>query len=321
MKRQHLVLLIVGGLITAACIGTGWFLVSAMLAKTAAVEKRNTAYAAVERIYNAKVFPNDETIVRVKEDEKAIDNWLQAASKLVHAGDLAIEPKSPTGFKQSLQATVRELSSLSGSVNGKIVPSGFHFGFDKFLGESDSLPASEHVAILDRQLVIIDRLCHELHAAKVLEIKAVQRETFDVVSQDPAEQRREPTTSRRRRSRDADEATPKKQTVTPESQLFSKQRFSFEFIARPAAFIHALNRLAAVDLFVVVAEVEFKKTSDPFARQETLKRGDTSATDNEPVQKIDPARVPHAQRIVTDPDLDAPVSVKIDVDVYSFEGV
>jgi hypothetical protein len=101
------------------------------------------------------------------------------------------------------------------------------------------------------------------------------------------------------------------------SGYFSKQRFSFEFVARPAAFIEALNRLAAMDLFVVVAETEIRKTSDPLAVVRGAAKKDASGAN----VAVDPATLTHAERIVTDPELEPPVSVRLEVDVYSFEGV
>ena len=311
---------------TAASVGAGWFFFTSLSAKRAAADGRNEAYAELQRIYRSKVFPSDENVARIKEDQKALETWLATASNLVHKGDLLVEPKSPTGFKQVLQSTVRELSAHPGFNQGKIVAAGFNFGFDKYLGQSDSLPTSEHVDRLMRQLVIIERLCKALYEANILELKAVARETFDEAA--GADQTREetPSPSRKRRRRDeAPAAAAQAAPVNESSGYYSKQRFTFEFQARPAAFIEALNRLAALDLFVVVAETEFSKTGDPLAAHraamlETAGKTGAGKTDDAKV-KVDPATLTHVQRIVTDPELEPPVNVKLDVDVYSFEGV
>ncbi len=323
MKRQQLILIILAVLTVGVCLGAGWFLVSAWMANKEAASVRNADYAAVQKIYRGKVFPDPDTIARVKEDQKALESWLATASNLLHQGDLHIESKSPTGFKQTLQATVRALSARPGAANGRIVAPGFLFGFDQYLGESDSLPAPEHVDRLTGQLTIIERLCNELCEAGVLEIKAVQRETFDAQTEAGGPDRsQEASSSRRRRRRDepqAQEAAPAARDATA-GGVFSKQRFSFEFLARPAAFIGALNRLAAMNLFVVVAETEFRKTDDPIGRRDTKKKEGAASADAA-AKAVDLATVPHVERIVTDPDLDPPVSVRLDIDVYSFEGV
>lgn len=322
MKRHQIILLVCGVLMAGVCLTAGWFLLAAIGEKNTAAEERNQTYEELQEIFRAKVFPSDENIARVSENQKALESWLATASNLLHKGELRVESKSPTGFKQELQATVRELSAHPGTVNGKIVASGFNFGFDKYLGQSDSLPTSEHVNRLAAQLAIIDRVCRELFASNIMELKGVARETFDEGAAGGASSGEEPSARRtgRRRPRDDDDAAPAVQQKVAESVksgYFSKQRFSFEFVARPAAFIEALNRLAAMDLFVVVAETEIRKTSDPLAVVRGAAKKDASGAN----VAVDPATLTHAERIVTDPELEPPVNVRLEVDVYSFEGV
>lgn len=305
------------------CVGAGWFLFSAMSVRNAAAEERNQDFESLKSIYNANVFPNETNMARVSEDQKALEAWLVTASNLLHKGDLQVEPLTPTGFKQKLQKTVRDLSSQAGSVNGKVVASGFNFGFDKYLGQSDSLPESAHVERLSQQLTVIDLLCKELYAANILSLDKVTRETFDdakvdVAQDEPSAPRR---SGKRRKDRDAaaDSRPETRAAVGVAGEFFSKQRYALEFQARPAAFIDVLNRLAAMNLFVVVAETEFRKTSDPLAKRATVRKPE--ATAENPAAVVDLATVPHAERIVTDPELEPPVSVKLAIDVYSFEGV
>lgn len=309
------------------CLVAGWFLFSAMMKKGAAADARNEAYGELKNIYSSKVFPNEPNIVRVKEDQKALEAWLGTVSNLVHKGDLQVDKESPTSFKQLLLDTVRALSAQPGSIGGKVVPAGFFFGFDKYLGESASLPAPEHVDRLTRQLKIIEMICKELYAAKILSIEAVSRETFEEgASADKAQD--DSASGKKKRSKKDDASRGKaavKQHAAPSAQtsdLFTKQRFTFVFKARPEAFVDALNRLAAMDLFVVVAETEFRKADDPLTKREAAKKAkESSSSAGAAAAPVDPASVPHAERIVTDPGLEPPVSVKIDVDVFSFEGV
>ncbi|HNX35116.1 MAG TPA: Amuc_1100 family pilus-like protein [Kiritimatiellia bacterium] len=325
MKRHQIILIGCGILMAVVCLGACWFLFSAISVKREQAESRNQAYEELQGIYRAKVFPSDENVARMKEDEKAIEAWLVTASNLVHKGDLQTEQKTPTGFKQVLQATVRELSVQAGANQGKIVAPGFNFGFDKYLGQSDSLPQTEHVDRLTGQLAIIEKICKELYAANILELKAVGRETFDEVkAEQPREEEKETSRkSRRRRNRDSGDAASAAPAASsgPSSGYFSKQRFTFEFLARPAAFIEALNRLAALDLFVVVAETQFRKTGDPLAARNAARKESAAKPVDAKTAVVDPATLTHVERIVTDPELEPPVSVKIDVDVYSFEGV
>jgi hypothetical protein len=329
MKRHQIVLIVCGSFFALVCLGAGWFLFSAMCVKNAAAETRNDAYGELKKIYNAKVFPSDENIARVKADEKALETWLNTVSNLVHKGDLHIEKESPTSFKQMLQSTVRSLSAQPGAVNGKIVPSGFNFGFDKYLGESDSLPTQEHVDRLARQLKMIELICKELYSSKIMSLEKVERETFDEAQTDEQRQKRPEDTGKKRRNNKKDNASSRaaKALATGASEqpgeFYSKQRFTVVFKARPDAFAEALNRLAAMEMFVVVAETSFQKTDDPLTKRDAKKaekKKDTSSALGG-VAAVDPASVPHAERIVTDPELESPVTVELAIDVYSFEGV
>ena len=326
MKRQQIVLIVCGAVMAVLCLGAGWFLFSAMSARGEAADQRNEAYQQLQKIYGSKVFPSEENIARVNEDQKALESWLASASALIHKGDLQIETSSPAVFKQSLQDVVRKLSAQPGAIKGKVVDSGFKFGFDKYLGDSASLPEKENVWRLTQQLTVIERICKELYAANILSMETVQREAFDEVQ--AAQPQEEGAGSRRRSRRDRQ---PERAAAAPVAQaagneFFSKQRYSFVFQARPAAFVDALNRLAAMDLFVVVAETEFRKIADPLMNRDTRKEKDSDKAGAAPdalggAAPRDLSKVPHEERIVTDPELEPPVSVKLDIDVYSFEGV
>lgn len=323
MKRQQIILIVCGVLMGVVCLGAGWFLLSAMSVRSAAAEERNQASDELKRIYNAKVFPSEENIKRVREDKRALEGWLDATSNLVHKGDLTIDEKTPAGFKQSLQATVRALSAHPGVVKGKVVESGFKFGFDKYLGESDSLPKPEHVGRLTRQLTTIEMICKELYKANILSLETITRETFEEATAEPVQQEEPRRRSNRRDKQAAREAAPAP-AASAAGEFFSKQRYTFVFQARPGAFIDALNRLASMDLFVVVAETEFRKTDDPLQKFDARKKRNDPASPAEApggAAAVDLAKVPHVDRIVTDPEIEPPVSVKLDVDIYSFEGV
>jgi hypothetical protein len=320
MKRQQITLLVCGVLLAAVCAAAGWFLFTAVAAKNGAAEERSRAYAELQKIYQAKVFPNQENIGRVTEDQKTFEAWLANASNLVHKGDLQVAKKTPTSFKQTLQATVRALSDQPGALQGKMVAPGFNFGFDQYLGHSDSLPATEHVDRLAVQLAVVEKICTELSAAGILSLKTVAREVFETAKPEDAQKEESP---RRRRRGDAGGAAPK---AAQEADLpyYAKQRFTVEFQARPVAFIDALNRLAKIDLFTVVAEANVVKSADSLAAFNTKKDGagaKDSAKASAKAVEVDLATVPHGERIVTDPELEPPVNVKLDIDVYSFEGV
>ena len=321
MKRNQITLIVCGVLLAGACAAAGWFLFTALADKNAAAAERNLAYEELQNIYRAKVFPSDENISRVAKDEETLEAWLASASNLVHKGDLQIQKMTPTGFKQTLTATVRKLSAQPGSVQGKVVAAGFNFGFDQYLGQSDSLPQAEYVDRLVAQLEIIEQVCEELYTANILELKAISREVFDVAKSDDGEQRSESSGRRtgRRGDRGSDDAQQAKAAAVS-SEHIASQRFTFEFQARPEAFIEVLNRLAKMELFAVVADVEVTKSADSLAAFNAKKSG-TGGVKDAAKAEVDLATVPHIERVVTDPGREPPVNVKLNIDVYSFEGV
>ena len=88
-------------------------------------------------------------------------------------------------------------------------------------------------------------------------------------------------------------------------------------MASAAAYVESLNKLASTDLFIVVSETTLNKTGDQLAR---LISG-ASAEQEPGAEKKEPATMSHVERMVTNPDLNPPVRVKLVLDVYSFKGV
>lgn len=320
MSRQVITLIVGGALLAVVSVAAAWFLFNAVVAKNTAERERNEDYESLQGIYRGKVFPNQENIEQLGKDREALSNWVESATSLLNKGRLKVEKKSPTGFKQELQATVRRLSQQPGIVHGKVVASEFYFGFDQYLGQSDSLPSAENVDRLAVQLAIIERICEELYAAKILELKRVTREVFDSNQGDGTEQQDE---SSRRRRRDRSAPTPTVVSgagAAAESEYYQTQRFAFEFAARPAGFIEVLNRLARMDLFCSVEALRMEKASDSLKDYATKKSGTRPGTGSEAAVEVDLAKKSHSERIVTNPELEPPVNVRLDIVVYSFEG-
>ncbi|MFA7172575.1 MAG: Amuc_1100 family pilus-like protein [Kiritimatiellia bacterium] len=316
MKRNKIILSVSLAITVAVCAFVGWLLVTTALEKKAAYDQRNSAFEGLTRIYSAKVFPDTENIERTKENQAELEGWLTSVSNLLHKGDLPHEELTPAAFKQRLQSAVRKLSSESGMKKGKIVLPGFHFGFDQYLGESDSLPRSVHVPRLNAQLRIIERICNELFLAKIHSIESITRENFESAA--AQEQTRPESTGGRRRRSSSGTSESAEVTVEPASEYFEKQRFTFEFIAAQASFVEALNKLASTEMFIVVAETSFVKTGDPLQR---LNIGGSSKTEDEGAEKKNPATMTHVERMITNPDIDPPIKVTLVIDVYSFKGV
>ncbi len=321
MKRSKIISIVVLSATLLACGFFGWLLIRAVIDKSAAEKERNADFSQLTQIYNGKVFPSRENIERIQEDQKELEQWLEATAELLHRGDVPESSLTPATFKQKLQDSVRVLSRQPGMRRGRVVAADFYFGFAQYLGESAALPEMEHVSRLDRQLSMIELISRELYEANILALDSVGREVFDTVStvaEEPESARRPP----RRRGQPGDAAAPQAARKSSSAQLdipdgmVSKERFTFEFTATPEAYVSALNRLAAMDLFVVVAESSFQKTGDQLKATEEKPKSPADGS-----QQKEHAQKSYAERTVTNPKLDPPVSVKLVVDVYTFEGV
>jgi len=318
MKRNRIIMIALLAMTAIVCAFVGWLLISAALEKKAAYDSRNQSFEALSRIYKAKVFPDVQNIERTKANQVELQGWLLSVSNLLHKGDLPVEELTPAAFKQSLQASVRNLSKEPGTKSGKVVLPSFHFGFDQYLGESDSLPQPAHVARLTAQLRIIEKICSALYDAKIQSIETIRRENFESAAVQEQEQ---PQSSGGRRKRSAAGGGSESESAAveePASGYFEKQQFTFEFVATPASFVEALNGLASTELFIVVAETSFVKTGDQL--QGLIMGAGKKPADEGAVPK-DPATMTHVERMITNPDIDPPVKVTLVIDVYSFKGV
>jgi len=316
MKRNRIIVMILGLVGVVACLALGWVLFSASAEKKVAYDKRNHSFTAVKRIYDADVFPDEENIARTKANRVDLQGWLLNASNQLHKGDFPQESLTPTAFKQILQASVRKLSRQPGMNKGKVVAPKFNFGFEQYLGESDSLPESKNVTRLTVQLRIIETICKELYDAKIDTLVSIQREVFENAEDDNRNSRKKKKSTRNKRNRSVKN---KNNTSAPAlgstTDYFKKQRFEFVYTASAVAFAQALNNLASTDLFIVVTESSFTKTGDQLLK---LATGSSKDDDDE---KKDPALMSPAERMITNPNLNPPVRVKLIVDVYSFKGV
>lgn len=341
MKKQQVTLIVLGSIFLVLTAGVGWFLWQAIDERAGKEDELARKTAELDRIYNRPVFPNATNINVVKQNEATVSNWMRRAAAQLKQGAIRVDLQTPSGFKQKLQDTVRELSSQPGSVAGKICGPNFFFGFDRYLGESSSLPADTNVATrLAYQLAVIDKICKELYADGILEIRSVTRELFDDAEAKQREleaqqQQEEESRNRRRKNRrnkkQAQENAARQGDGTANFQI-AKQTFAFEFVARPDAFTKVLNSLAAMEPFTAITKVEYRAIADslgPYTQrlkssddalklqQQEEDSGDALADAAEKKKAAAPAQPKRI--IVTSPDLEPPLLVKIEADVYSFD--
>ena len=308
-----------GGLFVVAAGVLGYLLFDAYSTRTEMEEDLENQMGSFKRYYQAPVFPSKKSIDGVASNTADFVAWREAASMFVARGDKAFpKDETPAAFKQRLSRTVRRLGALAGGADGHLAAHGFMFGFDKYLDpEHGILPEAAAVPRLAAQLDSVARITALFAKAEVLEIKEVK--CIEPAAEEEAEPERRASAKKSRPSKKAEDEGP--QTTSLD--------YAFSFTARPAAFVNVLNAITANLRFMVVKSFAFKETSDMIVSRiadveaaQAKKNSPTSGRRRrgrlaliEETQEEAPKK---EDRLVVDPELDAPVQVDMIVTVYDF---
>ena len=273
--------------------------------------------------YNrAPVFPSQESINSVKSNEASYAAWYADARAFAAQGDYA-EPASPednSAFKDRLKVEVDRLGRLPGGVDGHIAKNECRFGFEKYLGENGILPDQRDVPLLARELASISRAVDIFAKAGVFEVQSVTR------PEPPKE-------------RDRDEERPKsgaKKAKADDTPSETCLEYKFALRARPASLVKMLNGLSSDAHFMSVKELSFRKAeasdmilSSLSAKEAAESKGAEQSSGRrgrrgrlaEPQPKLGEPKAEKTQnRLVVDPELDAPFDVTFTLAVYDFGG-
>ena len=307
---------IVGFVVAAGVLG--FFLYSAYSERVEAEESLEEEKANFQRFNSAKTFPSKKSIADVKTNTAAYAQWHDTARVLAARGDKSFPDETETVFKQRLQSEVRRMHDLPGGAEGgKIALPTFFFGFDKYLGDGGVLPARADIPRLASQLDTITHVVDLCAKAGVLEIKSVSRVEPAAVDED--EDSRPRSRKKKRKSAKSEEV--------PE---FTSLDYSFEIAARPAAIVKVLNALTSDERFMVVSNFSLRESADMIvdklnavAAEETKKaaprrrgrRGRGADSDFNPEEAKTDSK---ADRLVVDPEMDAPILVAFKLTTYDF---
>lgn len=263
---------------------------------------------------------------------------------------------SPSAFQSKLSAGIRKFHADAPLVDGrKSVADNFAFGFEAYYGK-DAMPKEEEVPLLVQQLGMTALLVREIYGAQVSQLTKIEREARDSETiamlqasgrggrrDAEAEQEEDPRARKQKKGKKADSES---------APLFTGQKMALEFTARQHALIDLLNRLNAMPRpFVVVKSVSAKKTGDDLRKppaQETpaaesqsrrdrradnerserrsrrSRRGQNEERDEEPeapatpAAAAKPAELPAEMRVVSGPDVDPPLSVRLELEIFNF---
>jgi len=312
----------VGGGVFVLCAGVlGWLLYSAWSERS---EAENGLADETETFMNYNreaVFPSKGAIATVNSNKASYAQWCSNAVAFAARGDRAFAAKNGSDFKDEMVKVVNRLAGLRGGANGKIVLAGSveaNFGFEEYLGDNGKIPDDADVPRLAVQLDTIREAVEFFAEAGVLQVTAVRRVAPKV--EDPEDDR---GSKKKKKAAEAvqDEDAAKRTCL----------EYVFEVMTRPAGFVAMLNRFTSATRFYVVKDLEFKESADMIldriaaaenaaaqlkkasepAGGRRRRRGGLEAAAETPVAK-------KMDRVIVDPELDAPLSVKFTLAVHDF---
>lgn len=310
-QKQKIVFGALAAVIALGIAGIAVMLVQSSGRAAAALEARDSAKSQLDAIYRSPMFPSQENRRIVEGDKEEIGKWLAAVSNSLHRGDIQVnETMTPSMWIKTVEDMRRKFGTRQ-------TGDSFAYGFEQYLG-AGKLPAQADVARLAKQAEIIKTIMTELIEGGVLKITRISRPVFEAA--DASVQAEQVSTRRGRAARGVQEQTAEKKESAEAvlaGGLAVRQRYTVEFTATPTALIETMNRLMAMPLFTVVSDFEIKGPS--------LKKGSQTAAAQ---SKADPAAenaaykdLPHEARVVSDPLMGDPLQIRLDIDVYTFQGV
>ena len=342
MNKTKMILAGTGGAIGLVVLVLGFLVWQAFSAKTAAIEGDDeegtdgleTVEARAQSMSRKPVYPCAASLSAIAANQKAVDDWRKDGLSLAARGDKVFPKTTPAQFKTDLVADARRLAELPGKANGKLVKPDFAFGpFKDYIVEG-KMPAEAELGELQRKWDDVATVTELLVTNGIAELVDVQFKA--------AAKKDEPETKSDGRGEKKKGQKTKDKGQRPMSDVPSPLSFSyvFTFAAKPAAFIRTLNALESCERFITVDDFSFVRPGDVIAeslggdekkaaeaqasggrRGRRGRRGGEQPDATAPRGEDAAGTVNGRNRIVTDPLLDAPMTVTMTVTVHDFRSL
>jgi hypothetical protein len=306
MNLRKIILVVGAGITLLLCLA-GFVSAYRAFAQANAVKGTlDRTYKQLQAIYAENPFPCATNMAVVRGDTAWLTNWHGVLVKDLFAAAVPASVPSASGFIEKLQNTSAALQRRATAGGGRMLPDGFAFGFERYLG-SRIMPKPENVKRLDLQFSLVEALTREILDCQVVELSQFERERFDG---DGAEGGPVPAGRRR-----GVPAVQNEVAVATASGGFPREHFSLTFTSSEKALTEVLNRLARMPVFVVVTEVRVERV-DRGLRARPDRAGLDAAKEKGGMTVL---RAP--QRVVSGPDVAPLLKTQMQLDVYTFEGV
>lgn len=319
ISKNQTIMVTIGAVALVSAAAVGYLAFDAYSTKVEAADECEGSASAIQRLLRADVSPDKESELAYKKNSDILTGWAEAALAAASSGDRAISPDvNEAAFKQRLVDEARALSQLEGGVNGKIVKPDFTFGFPDFV-TGDKIPERARLPQLQRQWGDIKTLVEALQLAGVEEIVAIGAVAPTVKANPEEEQSRSRKKKRKKKSEE-------------EKPVYTVEKYTVDFRAKPAALVKVVNALATSVRFVVVESMSFVREGDMIASAiaEDPKKAEGQQTTSRRRRRRQQAEVQQAAEfgaaeeqakksgIVNDPGQEAPFLVKMEVSTYDF---
>ena len=339
MNKTKMILAGTGGAIGLVVLVLAFLVWQAFSAKTAAIEGDDeegtdgleTVEARAQSMSRKPVYPSAASLSAIAANQKAVDDWCKEGLSLAVRGDRVFPKTTPAQFKTDLVADARRLADLPGKAGGKLVKPDFAFGPFKGYIVEGKMPAEAELGELQRKWDDVTTVTELLSTNGIAELVDVQ---VAVAKKDEPETKSDGRGAKKKGQKTKDKGQrPMSDVRSPLSHSYV-----FTFAAKPAAFIRTLNALESCERFITVDDFSFVRPSDVIA--ESLggdekkaaeaqtsgrrgRRGRRGGGEEAPASKLAGTEEGAAgrNRIVTDPLLDAPMTVTMTVTVHDFRSL
>ena len=248
MKVRKILLMVGTGLIFLLCLAGFVFAYQAYSEASKVKATLGDTFKQLESIYKENPFPNATNVTVLRGDTAWTTNWYESLVHELRDAAMPNETLSASGFIQKLQDTSAELQKKAAAEGSKVLPDGFAFGFEYYLGSKSAMPKPENVKRLAVQFTMVEAITRELLDSHVATISRIDRDKFE---SDFGEAAPAPG-----RHRGASANTTVAAITHVADSHYPGQHLSFFFTADERCLAEVLGRLAKMRMFVVVTELK-----------------------------------------------------------------
>jgi len=306
MKKKKL-LLVAAGVVVAVLVCLAAVLMLRGIAALKTTQKNlEDAELELRRYYAKDPFPSTQNVERVKANVETLGVWQGKLMEKLMAGQVMPDAtRSPSAFISLLEQ--KRLGLLG--IGGEAVEKTFAFGFDRYFAADGVRPVPPHVPRLTQQLLIISDVCKVLFESDIIKLKGVRREQFEGGGGSKAV------------------AAPDA-GILKEDDLFTPLHFQFVFETKEVALLNVLNHLTRHTMFISVSNMKIERSVPDVVipaveEDEEGAEGEEEAEEPPAADAADaqPKELSREERIVCGPQMQQPVAVTLELDVYRFRQV